>query len=132
MPNLLDRIFSGITYFTFGIFGLIWLVFAKVTKKPISGFAVFNIVQSFFITLVFSIIGYAYSLLLRLGVMISFLGKILNSFDLFFNQTPIYLGYSISGLIVMVFISYLIIMVLIGKKPFIPFVSNIIQSITGA
>lgn len=131
MASIVDRVASAITYFTFGIFGIIWLIYVNVAKKPITKFAIFNIYQSFFVSIIFAVINIGYDFLYKLCYTIGFLRKILTSFDLFFNGTPIYQGYSISGLIITIFIGYLVILTLLGKRPFIPFVSNIIEINTG-
>ena len=47
--SLTDKIVSVLTYYTFGIFGLIWLVYAYLAKKSINSFCIFNIYQSIFI-----------------------------------------------------------------------------------
>ena len=123
-----ERIVSALSYFTFGIFGIIWIVYVNVTKKPVTKFATYNVFQCMLVSLTLAVIAYAYDLLVyRFGVIIPILGKILRPFDLFFNQTPIYFGFTISGLIVTIFLFYLIVASLLGKKPFVPFISNIID-----
>ena len=131
MASIVDRIVSAITYFTFGIFGIIWLVFVVVAKKPMTKFATFNIFQSCLISVLLALIGLAFDLILKISHVIPFLGNIISSIDIFINRTPIYFGYSISGLIITILIGYLIIFSLIGKKPFVPFVSSIIENNIG-
>ena len=132
MASFGERIVSSLSYFTFGIFGIIWLVYVNVAKKAMTKFAIYNIYQSLFISVTFALIAYAYDILLRFGIMIPVLGKGLKVFDLFFNQTPIYFGFSISGLIITVILFYLILLSLLGKRPFVPFISNIIYYNLGA
>ena len=127
MANLIDRVFSSITYITFGFFGLIWLVYSVVVKKTISKFGLFNIYQSCVISLVFAILGICYDLILKFSMMIGFLGKIVGAFHLFFFGTPMYFGFTLSGLLITIFIGYLVIFVLFGKRPFIPVVSYMIE-----
>ena len=128
MANISDRIVSGITYFTFGIFGIIWLIYVNVAKKQMSPFVLFNIMQSCFITVLLAVIGYAYSIILNLILAIPVIGNMFKNFDLFFNGTPIYLGYSVSGLFMTILTFYLIIFSLLGKRPFVPFISPIIKA----
>jgi hypothetical protein len=59
-PTILDRCISILTYLTFGIFSIIWLMFANLTKKRISPFLSFNIYQSIFLSIVFAIISLIY------------------------------------------------------------------------
>ena len=50
------------------------------------------------------------------------------SLDIFINQTPMYFSFTLSGFVLMVFLSYLAVLSFLGKKPFIPYVSNMIRS----
>ena len=128
MASLVDRVVSALTYCTFGIFGLIWCLFAWATKKSINSFVMFNIFQSVFLSVLLAVITYAYSILLRLALVIPFVGGIFKSFDLFFNHTPIYFGMALSGFIISALVLYSIVFSLLGQKPFIPFISPIVQS----
>ena len=133
MAGFGERIISALSYLTFGIFGVIWIVYINVAKKPLTDFAKFNIFQSILLSVILTVIAYAYDILLnKFGVIIPILGKILRPFDLFINQTPIYLGFSISGLIITILMMYLIILVILGKRPFVPFISNMIYYNLGA
>ena len=128
MASIVDRAVSALTYFTFGIFGIIWLIYVNVAKKEMTAFTMFNVFQSCCITVILAVIGYAFGIILQIVSVIPILGPMLKNFNLFFNGTPIYMGYSISGLIIAILIGYMTVVSLIGKKPFVPFISPIIQA----
>lgn len=125
---ILDRLISVITYFTFGMFGLVWLIFSHVTGKKNTQFLMFNIVQAFFI----SILLYAFSIIYDIAIgfisMVPFIGKYALAFNTFFVNTPMYFSFTLSALIITVFITYLSLLALLGKRSYIPFVSDIVQS----
>lgn len=127
-PSLSDRIVSVLAYFTFGIFSIIWIVYANIVKKPISSFLGFNLYQGIFISVVFAVISLIYSIAINLLSLIPFIGKIALGFDIFFNQTPLYFTFTISGLIVTLIVTYLSVMSLLGKKPYIPIVSDVVRT----
>ena len=111
--SIKDRIISILAYFTFGFFSLIWLIFAYLTKKRSTPFLMFNLYQAIFVSLVFAVLSLVY--------------EIANAFHLFFVATPIYFGTSISGMLVTLLILYFALACLIGKRPYIPLVSEIIK-----
>lgn len=126
--SFLDRIISILTYYTLGIFGLIWLIYSHLTKKSVNSFTAFNIYQSIFISVLLGVISLVYNIGLNFIGVIPVIGKLALTFDIFFNQTPMYYSFTLSGLILSLFITYLAFLSLFGKKPFIPGVSNIIVS----
>ena len=125
--SLNDRIISILAYFTFGMFSLIWIIFANLTKKRISPFLSFNLYQAIFLSVVFFILGYLYSIAINLMSPIPFIGKLAVMFDLFFNQTPLFFTFTFSGLIVTLIVLYLSVFSLMGKKPYIPFISDVVK-----
>ncbi len=130
-PSLSDRIVSVLAYFTFGIFSIIWIVFANLTKKPISSFLGFNLYQAIFVSIVLAVFSLIYSIAINLLSVVPFVGKFAELFDIFFNQTPLYFTFTISGLFVTLIISYLSILTLLGKKPYIPMVSDTVKASFG-
>lgn len=124
---LSDRLISILAYYTFGMFSLIWLVFANLTKKRISPFLSFNLYQAIFISVILAIISLLYSIAINFMIAIPFVGKLASAFDIFFNKTPLYFSFTVSGLIVTILITYLSFRALIGAKSYIPFVSEIIK-----
>lgn len=127
-PSFSDRIISILAYFTFGIFSIIWLIFANVMKKPLSNYLSFNMYQAIFISVVLAVISLIYSIAINLLSVIPFIGNFARAFEIFFNQTPIYFTFTISGLFVTIIVSYLSIISLMGKKPYVPMVSEIVSS----
>ena len=127
-PTFQDRIISLLAYFTFGIFSIIWIIFANMTKKTMSTFLSFNLYQAIFISVVLAVISYIYSIAINILSVVPFINNIARWFDVFFNQTPLYFTFTISGLLVTILVVYLSIMSLLGKKAYIPVVSDIISS----
>lgn len=126
--SLTDKIVSVLTYYTFGIFGLIWLVYAYLAKKSINSFCIFNIYQSIFVSVVLYIISLLWGIAIGFISVVPLIGKFMVSLDIFINQTPMYFSFTLSGFVLMVFLSYLAVLSFLGKKPFVPYVSNIIRS----
>lgn len=123
-----DRLISILAYYTFGIFSLIWIVFANLTKKPMSLFLSFNLYQAIFISVVLAVISLLYGIAIDLISVVPFVGKLAVGFNLFFNETPIYFGFTLSGLVITLLVIYLSIMSLLGIKPYIPMVSEVIRA----
>ena len=124
---LSDRLISILAYYTFGIFSIIWIVFANLTKKRITSFLMFNLYQAIFVSVVLAVISLLYSIAINFMMAIPFVGKLASVFDIFFNKTPLYFSFTVSGLIVTLLVTYLSFMALIGRKSYIPFVSEIVK-----
>ena len=122
-----DRLISILAYFTFGMFSLIWIIFANLTKKRIEPFLAFNLYQAIFISIILFIFGYLYNISINLMSPIPFVGDFVRAFNLFFNETPLYLGFTLSGFIITLFVVCLSFMCLMGKKPNIPLISDIVR-----
>ena len=122
-----DKVVSVLAYSTFGIFSIIWIVFANMTKRTINSFLSFNLYQAIFISVVLAVISLVYSIAINLLSVIPLIGNLAKWFDVFFNQTPLYFSFTISGLIVTILVTYLSAMSLLGKKPYIPLVSETIN-----
>ncbi|MBR5304803.1 MAG: hypothetical protein IKU37_08265 [Candidatus Gastranaerophilales bacterium] len=122
-----DRVISILAYFTFGMFSLIWIIFANLTKKRISPFLSFNLYQAIFISIVLFIVGYLYSIAINLISVIPFVGKLAHSFNLFFNETPLFLTFTISGFLVTLVVCYLSVLSLLGMRPYVPMISEIVK-----
>ena len=125
--SLSDRIVSILAYFTFGMFSLIWIIYANLTKKKTSPFLAFNLYQAIFVSIILFIFGYLYSIAVNLMSAIPFIGKFVQGFNLFFNETPLWFNFTLSGFIVTLFVSYLSFMSLIGRRAYIPMVSEIVK-----
>lgn len=122
-----ERIIAVLSYFTFGFFSLIWIIFANVAKKPISRFLAFNLYQAIFISIALAIVSLVYSIALNFLSAIPFLNTLARNFNLFFNETPMYFGFTLSGLLVSILLLYLSILALFGKKSYLPVISDIVS-----
>ncbi len=125
--SLSDRIISSISYLTMGIFSIIWIIFVNLTKKRMTPFVVFNLYQAIFLSIALAIISMIYSIAINILVVVPILGTLVKKIDLFFNQTPLYFGYTITGAVVTILLFYLIILCLIGRRPHLPYISNIVN-----
>ena len=123
-----DKIISILCYYTFGIFGIIWLVIAHVMRKRIHSFVMFNISQSIFISILLAVLSLLYGIATNFLIPIPFIGKAVAWFDVFFNQTPLYFTFTLSGFLTTLLIVYLSVVCLIGKKPVVPLVSDIVDA----
>lgn len=123
-----DRLISILAYYTFGIFSIIWIIFANLTKKTITPYLSFNLYQAIFISIIFAVISLLYSIAINLMSVLPFIKDIVKWLDIAINQTPIYFTFTITGLITTLIISYLSILCLIGKKPNVPIISDIIKT----
>lgn len=122
-----DRIVSVLSYVTFGIFGIIWLIFTKVTNRHTGMFAYFNMFQAMFFSIVLAAISILYGIAINVLSAIPIIGNIAKAFHLYFNATPMYFSCTISGLLVNMLLIYLCVMSLIGKKPYLPAISETVD-----
>ncbi len=122
-----DRLVSALSYCTWGIFSLIWLIFANITKKHITPFLNFNIYQSIVLSIALAVISLIYSIAINILAAIPFLGKLAVWFDLFFNHNPVFHSFTVSGLLVTILLIYLVLLVLSGRRPHLPLISDMIN-----
>ncbi len=122
-----DRLISILFYFTFGMFSLIWLIFSNVAKIRITPFVNFNIYQSIFISVIFAALSCIYSIFYDLILKIPFIGTLLYKINLFFFETPMFFTFTLSGLLITLLMLYISAMLLIGKRPYLPIISDIIK-----
>ena len=127
-PTMLDRIISILCYYTFGMFSIIWIIFAHVSRKKISSFLSFNLYQAIFVSIILAVISLLYGIAFNLLSVIPFIGKVVVWLDLFFNQTPIYFTFTISGLLITILVLYLSLPCLLGRRPIVPLVSDIVKA----
>ena len=124
----IERILSAATYMIAGGVGFIWLVIAALSRKTVTKFLMYHILQSIFLSILF--------------VLISFLGEmiyvILYKIPLI-NAIPyllsmpisIFFGLSVIQLFTTVVILYLAITSGMGYYSYLPWVSNIIKGNMG-
>ncbi len=125
--TFLDKIISVLTYLSLGFFGLIWIIFAHVTKKYISRFVYFNIFQSIFISVLFTVISLLFDITINFLIEFPFIGSLVEKFYILFVQKPIYLDLSTLNLLVLALIIYLCACSFFGKIPKLPFITNVIR-----
>ena len=129
--SLTDRVVSLLAYFTLGIFSIIWIIFANITNRRITPFLTFNLYQAIFLSVALAVISLVYSIAVNILYVVPFIGSLVEKFDLFVNRTPIYNSFTLSGLIVTILLTYLAILSLMGKRPHIPLISNVINCYFG-
>ena len=126
--QLMERLICALSYITFGIVGVIWIVISYIIKNSMSQFCTYNIYQSIFFSFFLYILSLICSIAAGFLGAIPVVGNFVNNFVIFFTQTPIYFGYTLWGFIVLVFICYFVIFVIFGRYPYIPFISDVINS----
>ncbi len=126
--QLIERIISSLSYFTFGIAGVVWIIVCYISKNSMSHFCSYNIYQSIFFSIFIYVISLFCSIVAGILSAVPFLGKIVNDFSIFFAQTPIYFGYTLWGLLIFVVTCYLALFAFFGRYPYLPFISDVIGS----
>lgn len=133
-PIMAERIISALSYLTYGVVGLVWLIIAAVGKKTIKPFLKFNIIQSIFIALVFAVLSMSVNIImniLSIVRVIPFIGGFINSFFdfilFYLVQYQILMGFSLLGLLVLGLNIYLIVCSLSGTYSQVPYISNIVR-----
>lgn len=123
-PYPIERILSAASYMTAGGVGFVWLVIAALSRKTVTKFLMYHILQSIFLSILF--------------VMLSFLGEILYKIPLI-NVIPyllsmpisLFLGLSLIQLFTTIIILYLAITSGMGYYSYLPWVSSIIKGNMG-
>jgi len=125
--TLWDRFVSVITYYTFGMAGLIWLIASiLVFKKQITQFCAYHIYQSIFISILLAVISMALNFIFPLCINIPFIGKFIETIYYYIFHIPIFFTFSLFNFIVFIIITYLALGALLGKKTYFPFISDVI------
>ena len=127
-PTFLDKIISIVSYCTFGIGSIIWIVFSYITKKRIDSFLLFNLYQAIFISIVLAIFSLIYDIAINIMSVIPFIGPLFEKINILITRVPIIYSMSLTGLLVTGLLFYLSVLCLIGKKPRIPGISDLIAS----
>lgn len=129
-----ERIISALAYLTFGTVGMIMLIVAGLLKISLKPFVKFNTWQAIFIGLLFAFVQLTYNIFamfFQLLQYIPFIGNILNSFFQFIvyylMSFPIFMGFSILASVIILMIVYLTVLSLMGKLPYLPFISKTIK-----
>ena len=126
-PYPIERLLSAATYLTAGGVGFVWLIVTALCKKRVTQFALYHIMQSIFISILFFLVltfaDLVYVILYRIPVI--------NSIPYYLNAPiPFLLELSIIQVITTTVILYLAIMAGMGYYSYLPWVSDIIKGNT--
>lgn len=126
IPDTKERIGAAITYLTFGIWGIIWLLISRTPAHFQKDFVKFHCYQSIFIGILYMFIPSGLSILFSLITQII---AILPGTDIFLNGlNVIYIGLQQlthwGGLILII---YCVVFCALGKYTNIPWVSQLIN-----
>ena len=127
-PYPIERILSAATYLTAGGVGFIWLIIAALSKRRVTNFLMYHILQSIFISIAF----YLLSVLGNLLYMILYRIPFINAIPYLLNlPIQIALNLSLIQIFTTTIILYLAITAGMGYYSYLPIVSKIIKGNTG-
>ncbi len=127
-PYPIERILSAATYLTAGGVGFVWLIIAAFTKKHVTQFLMYHILQSIFVSILFFLI----SILGELIFMILYRIPLINAIPYLINlPLPFLFDLSIIQTLTTTVILYLAITAGLGYYSYLPWVSDIIRQNTG-
>ena len=127
-PYAIERILSAATYLTAGMVGFVWLIIAALTKKRVTPFLMYHIIQSIFI----SILYYLVSILGELIYVILYRIPLVNAIPYFINlPLPFLFNFSVIQAFTTTVILYLAITSGLGYYSYLPWVSDIVRQNTG-
>lgn len=126
-PYPIECLLSAGTYLTAGGVGFVWLIIAALMKKRVTQFALFHIMQSIFISILFFLI----SVLANLVYAILYRLPLINAIPYYLNMPISFIfGLSMIQLFTTTIILYLAITAGMGYYSYLPWVSNIIKGNT--
>ena len=126
-PYPIEKILCAATYLTAGGVGFVWLIVTALCKKRVTQFALYHIMQSIFISILFFLLStfgnLIYTILYRI--------PIINAIPYYLNMPiPLFFGLSFVQLITTTITLYLAVTAGMGYYSYIPWVSNIIKGNT--
>ncbi len=125
----IERILSVGTYLTAGGVGFVWLIIAALSKKTVTKFLMYHIMQSIFISIAFFLI----SIIGELVFVILYKIPLINAIPYLINMPlPFIFNLSIVQAFTTTVILYLAITSGMGYYSYLPWVSDIIKGNTGA
>ena len=128
-PYPIERILSVGTYLTAGGVGFVWLIIAALSKKTVTKFLMYHIMQSIFISIAFFLI----SIIGELVFVILYKIPLINAIPYLINMPlPFIFNLSIVQAFTTTVILYLAITSGMGYYSYLPWVSDIIKGNTGA
>lgn len=124
-PYPIERILSALTYLTAGGVGFIWLIIGAFTRKTITPFLMYHILQSIFISILFFII----SILGQMVYIILYKIPLINAIPYLLNMPIAFIfNLSIIQLFTTTVILYLAVTSFMGYYSYLPWVSEIINA----
>lgn len=123
-PYAIERILSAATYLTAGGVGFVWLIIAALTKKMVTPFLMYHILQSIFISILFYLVSLLSGLLFWIIYRIPFINAIPYLINL---PIPFWFDLSIVQTFTTTIILYLAITAGMGYYSYLPIISDIIR-----
>ena len=123
-PYAIERILSAATYLTAGGVGFVWLIIAALTKKMVTPFLMYHILQSIFISILFYLVSLLSGLLFWIIYRIPFINAIPYLINL---PIPFLFDLSIVQTFTTTIILYLAITAGMGYYSYLPIISDIIR-----
>ena len=125
-PSLFERLISVGSYLTLGFIGMIWfLLNAVVLKKPNGKYLIYNLIQSFILSILYAIFTYAYDIFIGLYIRIPYIGNLFLKGHIFLFETPVFNTMSFVNFILLLLMIYLSSIALFGRLPYIPFITDV-------
>ena len=132
-----EKILSALAYFTCGAIGIILIVLSVLLKVNLKPFVKFNCYQAILLGFLFAFVQLTYgviSMILDFLQIIPFIGNLINSafqFIIYYLMSfPVVFGFSLLATIIIGLILYLAIVTLMGKTPYIPYLSDAIKRVS--
>ncbi len=127
--TLLEKIISVLSYFSMGIIGLLWIIFAYVCKRNLKYFLMYNISQSMIISIILAIIKLCFSTILSLLSFIPFLNFITAVINFVISLKiirfyPSGISFTLFELFVFILLIYIVTGVILGRIFYIPILSK--------
>ena len=126
-----EKVLSLFSYFTMGIMGLIWVIFAMILKKRLKFFLMYNIVQSITISLFLALFSFVINFVIKMLIAIPF-SKVLGIGIKMFLQKRIFisaLSFNSAEVIIFLLLIYISVGVLHSRFFYVPFFSDITKGI---
>ena len=125
----LEKIISVLSYFSMGIIGLLWIIFAYVCKRNLKYFLMYNISQSMIISIILAIIKLCFSTILSLLSFIPFLNFITAVINFVISLKiirfyPSGISFTLFELFVFILLIYIVTGVILGRIFYIPILSK--------
>ena len=128
----LEKFISITSYFTMGLFGLIWLILAHCLKKKLRYFLQYNIVQSLLIAILLAIFNLVVDIVFSLISLIPILDGIVAILNWFISVKVLsifYFSFSIFELIIFILLGYISLGIFINKIAYVPGLTTLVQRI---